>query len=611
MKLNYKRTILVGFAFFLISLFWMAYDAIIPVILINKFGMNHKLSGSIMALDNILAVFLLPVFGAMSDKCVRNKFGKRMPFITIGTVLAAVLLIGLTFADQAQLNNISAVSTIDDPVAMQTIYETQGDKELKTPEGKAFVLSETFTLEEFTKIPCRVKAVKTSDPLRILRKNDSALDCQERDVILLNEVFTQQEFDAVLGKISSKSDKECLQLIYNNQLPITVLGGAGYVCLSDLDEATINNLPNLLDAKDIDACTTDVTHPDYINYVTPARQAYAADATTKAPLALIMFIVLLLGILISMSIFRSPAVALMPDVTIKPLRSKGNAVINLMGTIGGIIVLVLGLVMKTSDAKNALMSYTGYFAIIAGIMLVALSILLLTVRERKWAKEMEETSLRLGIEEETEDTKEKRSLSKGEKRSLIFILLSVALWYIGYNAVTSMYSVYATNILDMDYNFTMLVAQGFAIAAYIPAGIIASKIGRKKTILAGVVMLTAAFAMAIFARSNTSELVMNVIFALAGIGWATINVNSFPMAVEMCSGGDIGKYTGYYYTASMTAQIITPILSGFLMDSINELVLFPYATVFAGLAFVTMLFVRHGDAKPAAKKGLEALDIDD
>ena len=122
MKLNYKRTILVGFAFFLISLFWQAYDATIPVILINKFGMDHLLSGFIMSLDNILAVFLLPVFGALSDKCIRNKFGKRMPFITIGTTLAAALLICLSFADQAQLSNISAVSTIDSPAAMQTIY---------------------------------------------------------------------------------------------------------------------------------------------------------------------------------------------------------------------------------------------------------------------------------------------------------------------------------------------------------------------------------------------------------------------------------------------------------------------------------------------------------
>ena len=105
---------------------------------------------------------------------------------------------------------------------------------------------------------------------------------------------------------------------------------------------------------------------------------------------------------------------------------------------------------------------------------------------------------------------------------------------------------------------------------------------------------------------------MNVLFALAGIGWATINVNSFPMVVEMCSGADIGKYTGYYYTASMAAQIVTPVLSGWLMDTTGKMtVLFPYAAIFVALAFVTMSMVKHGDTRIVAKKGLEAFDNDD
>ena len=193
------------------------------------------------------------------------------------------------------------------------------------------------------------------------------------------------------------------------------------------------------------------------------------------------------------------------------------------------------------------------------------------------------------------------------------ILASVALWYFGYNAVTSKYAVYAGNILNMDYNTTLLVAQGAAIIAYLPAGIVASKIGRKKTIMAGVVMLTGAFGAASFMRAGSPVLVMNIRFALAGIGWATINVNSFPMVVEMCSGSDIGKYTGFYYTASMSAQIVTPMLSGWLMGlkGVGQTVLFPYAAIFAGLAFATMALVRHGDSKPEAKAGLEALDIDD
>ena len=243
--------------------------------------------------------------------------------------------------------------------------------------------------------------------------------------------------------------------------------------------------------------------------------------------------------------------------------------------------------------------------------MAALTVFLLTVREKTWSAQMQKDSIALGLAEDEASAVEKRKLTSAEIRSLIFILASIALWYLGYNAVTSKYAVYAGNILNMDYNTTLLVAQGAAIVAYLPAGMVASKFGRKKTILAGVVMLATAFFTASFMRSGSSVLLMNVLFALAGIGWATINVNSFPMVVEMCSGGDIGKYTGFYYTASMSAQIVTPMLSGVLMDKMGMTVLFPYAAVFVALAFVTMMLVRHGDAKIVAKKGLEALDIDD
>jgi MFS family permease len=268
------------------------------------------------------------------------------------------------------------------------------------------------------------------------------------------------------------------------------------------------------------------------------------------------------------------------------------------------------MVFATSAVRNQLMNYTVYYCVIAGIMLAALAIFLLTVKEKSWAEQMQKDSVALGLTEDVQATGN-RKLKPAEARSLILILASIALWYFGYNAVTSKYAVYAGNILSMDYNTTLLIAQGAAIVSYLPSGIIASKIGRRKTILAGVVMLATAFFAASFMRAGSSVLVMNILFALAGIGWATINVNSFPMVVEMCSGGDIGKYTGFYYTASMSAQIVTPMLSGFLMDKMGMTVLFPYAAIFVALAFATMVFVRHGDAKVVAKKGLESLDIDD
>ena len=519
MKLNYKRTVLVGFAFFLISLFWQAYDATIALTLTNKFGMSQGWSGVVMALDNILALFLLPLFGTLSDKYC-GKSGKRTPFIRLGTAVAAVALVALSFVDNMQLNLIKDISTVDDPAALSVIYDTQAEKELQTPDGTKFVLADKFTKEKFVQIR------------------------------------------------STDDDK--------------------------------------------DVTNTDEDKTPFTSYVVPARQAYAADQTAANPTPLIIFIAVLLVLLVAMGIFRSPAVALMPDVTLKPLRSKANAIINLMGNAGGIIVLLLGMsfAFGISKASNAMMSYTPYYLVIAGTMVAALVIFLCTVREKEWAAQMQADAIRYGVEEE-QSTGEKKKLSKGQMFSLICILLSVALWYFGYNAVTSKFSVYAPNVLLMDYSLTMMIAQGFAIVSYLPAGMVASKVGRKKTILAGVVMLAVAFTFAAFMRASSPAWLMYIMFALAGIAWATINVNSFPMVVEMCSGSDVGKYTGFYYTASMAAQTITPMLSGTLMDKMGMTVLFPYAAIFVSLAFVTMLLVKHGDAKIVTKKGLEALDIED
>ncbi len=516
MKLNYKRTVCVGFAFFLISAFWQAYDTTVPLILTNKFGMAQGLSGAIMALDNVLALFLLPLFGALSDRH-KGRFGRRTPFIVAGTVVAAVLFVLLSTADNAQLRNLGGVARIDDPAALSAVYEAEARESLLTPDGERFVLAERFSEEEFTAIR-------------------SQLDTGEKTV----------------------------------------------------------------------------TNPDYTNYVVPARQAYARQTTQRSSGPLVRFVVLLLAVLLSMAVFRSPAVALMPDVTMKPLRSKANAVINLMGSFGGILVLVLGILFSTSAVKNSLMSYTPFFAVIAGIMLIALGIFLITVNEPRFVKEMEADSRRFGIrEEEAGEEGGKRRLSPGERRSLLFLLASIVLWFFGYNAVTSKYSVYAANILHKDYNLTLIIAQAAAIIAYLPVGVVASRIGRKKTILAGVLMLAVAFTAAAFLRDGSPTMLMNVLFALAGIGWATINVNSFPMVVEMASGADVGKYTGFYYTASMAAQVATPMLSGVLMDKLGMTALFPYAAVFVVLAFITMLAVRHGDSRPEAKKGLEALNVDD
>lgn len=546
MKLNYKRTIFVGFAFFLICAFWQAYDNTIPLILTNKFGLSQTASGAIMALDNVLALFMLPLFGAISDRH-NSKLGRRTPFILIGTLVAAVAFVGLSFVDNVQMRNIASVTDIDSPAALEIIYDSEADSTLQTPEGEKFVLSDVFTREEFVQISSQ-----------LTYEGGSGGEGKQLSYPLEDKFTAGERTDAEKHEIGKP-----------------------------------------------------FTNPHYSDYVVPARQAYAWQQTAENPMTLVFFIALLLLVLVSMAIFRSPAVALMPDVTIKPLRSKANAVINLMGSAGGILILVLGMVFSTSAVKNSMMSYTVYFSVIAGIMVLALALFLWQVREPQFVREMREESRRYGIEEDNEDQSGSRKLNGAERRSLCLLLASIVLWYMGYNAVTSKYSVYASNILNKDYNLTLIIAQAAAILSYLPVGMISSKLGRKKTILGGIVMLTTAFFVACFLRESSPNLLMNSMFALAGIGWATINVNSFPMVVEMCRGGNVGKYTGIYYTASMAAQTVTPLLSGYLMDKMGMTALFPYASVFVALAFGTMLFVMHGDNKPTAKRGLEALDVED
>ncbi len=425
MKLNYKRTILIGFAFMSILAFWQFYDQVIPYILESVFGLSTFTANAFMSVDNILAVFMLPLFGMLSDK-TKTKLGKRTPYILYGTIGAVIL------------------------ICVLAIFEK----------------SRNFT----------------------------------------------------------------------------------------------------------------------------------------------GFIIALMALLVVMATYRSPAVAYMPDVTEKPLRSKGNAIINLVGYIGGIFATIVMMFMLKSETnadgqKVYTSSFTPVFLVIAAFMLVSVLIMVFAVKENKI---LAETNIK--DEEETVGATEKKKLSNPVKTSLILILASVFLWYTAYNAVTTSFSRYCMNIWNVDLGTSsgyLTVATVAAIAAFVPLGFLSGKIGRKKAVLFGIVLMTVCYTIAMFVRHETP--IMYLIFAVVGIGWASINVNSFPMVVEMCTGSDVGKYTGYYYTFSMAAQIVTPLLSGWLIDKldIGYNILFPYAVFFSVASFVTMCFVRHGDSKPDSKTAIE------
>lgn len=429
-KLNYRRTFFIGLAFLSISAFWQMYDNIIPLILQNTFHLGETVTGVLMATDNVLALFLLPVFGALSDK-VDTPLGKRTPFILCGTVLAVIFMMLLPAADRG------------------------------------------------------------------------------------------------------------------------------------------------------------------VN--------------------LVLFLAALFATLVSLGLYRSPAVALMPDLTPNRLRSKANAVINLMGAVGGVYSLIMIRFLVGAGERP---SYFPLFASVAALMVLAVGILLLTIRENKLRRELEETERTSDVAEDADKSEVKTAatvLPKEVKRSMLFMLASIFLWFTAYNAVTTAFSRYTRVVWGMEggsFANCLMVATVAAIVSYIPIGSISARFGRKKTIMGGVLLMTACYLAAVFA--NAYHPLINIAFALIGVGWAAINVNSYPMIVAMSQGGDIGKFTGTYYTFSMAAQIVTPVLSGFLLENVSYRTLFPYAVFFSLLAFVTMTQVRHGDVKPQKKESLlENFDVDD
>ena len=485
LKLNMKRTFLVGLAFMSIMLFWTMYDTLVAKMLVDNFGLNQTFSGFIMALDNILALFLLPLFGRISDK-TRTKLGKRTPFIIIGTLAASILFVSIAFFD-----------------LYQQIAVTKHGFSLIESIGTAENPLYRFTLG--------------------------------------TEVYTD--------KVRSALATERAQLIFQ-------------------------------------------------------------QVTKQQPGLLIGFIVVLFFVLVAMGIYRSPAVSLMPDVTPKPLRSKANAVINFMGTMGGAFAYVLVFLL----ASGPVFDKTGYVATFAAtglLMLLLIAIFVATVKENAWYKEMVEITEKyhldsLDIDDEGLDVSQHiddEKMPKDVRRSFILILSAVVLWFMGYNAATTKFSVYAFNHLGLEqFSLPPLIGIITAALAFIPIGYISQKIGRRRMILFGIVVLTIALGSAVFITDETKVL-MYIIMGLVGISWASINVNSYPMVVEMSRHGNIGVYTGYYYSASMSAMIITPILSGALMDITGWYpVLFIYSAVFMGLAFIPMYFVKHGEPAPVVLK---------
>ena len=576
LKLNYPNTFKVGLAFAIICAFWGAYDFVVPLLLEHAFGMSNTLRGLIMGLDNLLSLFLLPLFGNLSDKGkgkLAAKYGRRTPYIVIGTIAAVVLMVFVPISAKGQLVNSEKI---------------------------------------------RAEYVARLDEDEFMEK--TLTDFYDKAASGENTAYC----DLAYLKSNNISREEYIGIRYHDNVKSSGLFTKTYTL--DGQEVTKEEISDLL--KD---------NENYNKFVASGMKVYISEKVNEEVkvINLIVYMIILLFTLIAMATFRSPAVALMPDVTPKPLRSQANAIINLCGGVGSGIALVVYTVVLFFDNVN---NYIIIFATVGAVMLLLLALFMWLVNEKKLVKKCEETCKEYGIDYGDEEPvvaedatnlaedamtvteksgssrvrfKDKSPEEKAKFRSFLLILASIFMWFMGYNAVSSSLSVYCTKGLNLAASTASIisgVSAAVSAIAFIPVGFLAVKIGRKKSIILGFAFATVSYLLLYFFVKPMDNLLPAVLFAvfylIAGFGLIIANVNTFPMVVELASAKDVGKYTGFYYTATMSAQAIAPFISGLVMDNVTMATLFLYSACCVVVAIALMCFVKHGDSKqlPTGKK---------
>lgn len=302
-----------------------------------------------------------------------------------------------------------------------------------------------------------------------------------------------------------------------------------------------------------------------------------------------------------MALFRSPVIALMPDITPPKYRSQANGVINFMGGLGALLAYFAG--KPLYDKNYALPFWLG-----ALIMLIALMLVVVFIKEDEKYKIKEGKKKKIDNVFSKSFSELKVNLKEvflSKEKSLLMILLSILFWFIGYNALETFFTSYAKFRIGISESTGAFILGFFSLTFMlfsIPAGFIGAKIGRKKTMTIGlaIVILISILSIASVNMINNTSLVTRLLFiyfALGGIGWGMVNVNSLPTVVDMTTEEKLGGYTGLYYFFSMSANIIAPPLAGFFIDILgyDSLLYFSIASFF--VATTTLQFVRRGDVK--------------
>ena len=340
-------------------------------------------------------------------------------------------------------------------------------------------------------------------------------------------------------------------------------------------------------------------------------------------LALTMLFIILF--VFSMSLWRAPVVALMPALTPPSLRSEGNAIINLMGGVGGAIGMfagtIVGIVYKLLTGieittENETIAFPYVFLTGSVVMVIGMLVIMFCVKEP--SSKLEDIGERNRAADEKAAKKAEKAarkeqkLSKGERASLIFMLAGLFFLFCGTNAITTFFALFAAEILGKTTAEATIMTTLFAVCsavAAIPAGYMGKKIGRKKTIIIGLIAFMAAFVLYLATRSN---LIVWAVLVIGGFANMLITVNTLPLVLEIGGNDRVGTFTGYYYTATFSAQIASPIVYGAVrMLSGTYMSLFVYSPIMFVLSMLCIFFVKHGEALPDEVIKAAEEEIDD
>ena len=353
----------------------------------------------------------------------------------------------------------------------------------------------------------------------------------------------------------------------------------------------------------------------------------SADASVIG--MLVGMICTMVVIIVFMMSYRSPAVALMPDLTPKPLRSKANGLINVVGYVGGAVGSIFAIVIpvtKYIDGSNrSLWMLEIPFIVCSVVLLISLGLLLYKVRENKLHAELDK-EIRRGdvLGESAEIVEENAKLSKNNMRNLILILIAEMFWFMSLNAVETFqtnYVMFWLNTSSAGGAIMTVISGAASVVGFLVAGIIADKIGRKWTIFLGICVVAACYVAYAFVPKvepsadvgvfeSSLPWIFFILLPTIGLGSSLIHICSFPLVTDYCTADKLGRFTSLYYTASMLAQSITPIVIGFIFINTSWQALPIYSASLMGVAGLVFFFVKAPKRNDTAKnaKGLEALE---